>query len=344
MNMHVSKVSPDWLSRLSPYKVPDNRRATIELALTAILFAGFWVLMWAALQYSIWLGLLTALLPGGMIVRLFAIQHDCGHGALFSSPRVNDWIGRVIGVFTMTPYDYWRHSHALHHAASGNLDRRGFGDIETLTVAEFMALSFWGRWKYRLYRNPIVLFGIGPAFIFFLKQRLPFEALRKGWAPWISTLGTNAGIAALLGGLIYFVGWRDVLIIQCAVIVIGATAGVWLFYVQHQYEETLWERKEDWDREHLALQGSSFYDLPKPLMWLTGNIGIHHVHHLSSRIPFHRLPQIMKDYPELKNIGRLTFWESIKCVKLSLWDENSKQLISFRQLSQLKLEPVSARI
>jgi len=324
----------NWNARLASYKLADNKRATFELALTSSLFLFAWLLTWAVLQYSVIAALLIAIPTGGMMVRMFAIQHDCGHGAMFSSKTVNDWVGRIIGVLTLTPYEYWRHSHALHHASSGNLDRRGFGDIETLTVDEYLALSKWGRLKYRLYRNPAVMFGIGPAYLFFIKQRLPIEFMNKGIKPWVSTLGTNLAILAVFAALIYLMGWQDFLVVQITVILIGASSGIWLFYVQHQFEDTLWERNSVWRREDAALRGSSYYDLPKPLMWITGNIGVHHVHHLSSAIPFHRLPQILRDYPELKKIGRLTILESIKCIPLALWDEQGKQLISFRELDR----------
>jgi omega-6 fatty acid desaturase (delta-12 desaturase) len=295
---------------------------------------GLWFAMWALSQVSPILTLLAAIPTAGMMVRLFMIQHDCGHSALFTSRMVNDWVGRVAGVLTLTPYDYWRQAHALHHAGSGNLDRRGFGDIDTLTIGEYLALDRLGRLRYRLYRHPLVMFGLGPAYLFILRHRLPFGAMKQGQMPWLSTLATNLAITAVCGLLIYLVGLPAFLLIQLPVVIIGASIGVWLFYVQHQFERTHWERNPDWKHETAALHGSSYYDLPRPLMWITGNIGIHHLHHLSSRIPFHRLPQVLKDHPELKQIGRLTFWQSLKCVRLTLWDEDGKRLISFRDLGR----------
>jgi acyl-lipid omega-6 desaturase (Delta-12 desaturase) len=268
---------------------------------------------------------------GGFMVRLFMLQHDCGHLSMFKSRKLNDWVGRALGVITLTPYDYWRHSHAMHHAGSGNLEKRGMGDINTLTVAEYEALSFWGRFGYRLYRNPIVMFGIGPVYVFIFNQRLPPDCFRQGRASWMSVLLTNLGILLSVGLVIYFLGWLPLLTIHLPVVFVGAAAGVWLFYVQHQFDETHWEHSGNWDHETAALHGSSYYDLPKPLMWLTGNIGIHHLHHLSSRIPFYRLPQVLRDFPELRDVGRLTIWESLKCVRLTLWDEASKKLVSFRE-------------
>jgi omega-6 fatty acid desaturase (delta-12 desaturase) len=327
----------NWIARISAYKSENDLRGYFETALTLALFAVAWFGAWFALQYSVILGLLLTIPAGGLLVRLFAIQHDCGHGSLFGKKAINDWIGRSLGILTLTPYEYWRHSHALHHASSGNLDRRGFGDIDTITVEEYNALTFWGRLRYRAYRHPIVLFGVGPAYVFFLKQRLPFEMLGKGAKPWLSTLGTNLFVALVSTAMIYFIGWKDFLIIQIPVVLVAASAGVWLFYVQHQFEDTRWDRHKDWKRENAALYGSSFYDLPKPLMWLSGYIGIHHVHHLSASVPFHTLPKIIRDYPELRQIGRLTLLESIKCVPLALWDEASREMISFRKLRRRQL-------
>ena len=300
---------------------------------------GLWFAMWALSQVSPILTLLAAIPTAGMMVRLFMIQHDCGHSALFTSRMANNWVGRAAGVLTLTPYDYWRQAHALHHAGSGNLDRRGFGDIDTLTIGEYLALDRLGRLRYRLYRHPLVMFGLGPAYLFILRHRLPFGAMKQGQMPWLSTLATNLAIAAVCGLLIYLVGLPAFLLIQLPVVIIGASIGVWLFYVQHQFERTHWERNPDWKHETAALHGSSYYDLPRPLMWITGNIGIHHLHHLSSRIPFHRLPQVLKDHPELKQIGRLTFWQSLKCVRLTLWDEDGKRLISFRDLGRRLASP-----
>ncbi len=327
-----------WAPRLAPYKRPDNRRALLEIAVTVIPFCLLWLAIWGLLQtgyVTTFIAGLLALVPAaGLMVRLFIIQHDCGHGSLFSSRKANDWLGRVLGIFTFTPYEYWRLQHASHHATSGNLDRRGIGDIETLTVSEYLNRGKLGRLIYRLYRNPLIMFGIGPAYMFVLRHRLPIGSMTQGIKPWVSTLATNVGIVAVSAAIIYATSWQTYLIIQIPIVVLAATIGMWLFYVQHQFDETHWARNDGWRRDDAALHGSSFYDLPKPLMWITGNIGIHHVHHLSSRIPFHKLPQVLKDHPELKEVGRLTLWESFKSVKLTLWDEDRHELISFRDLGQ----------
>ena len=323
-----------WKLRLDSYKSPDNRRATFELVVTSLLLAGLWAAMWLMAGVSAWLPALLAIPSGALLVRLFMIQHDCGHNAFFSSRLANDWTGRVLGVLTLTPFDFWRHSHALHHAGSGNLGRRGIGDIDTLTVEEYLARGRWGRIKYRLYRHPLVMFGLGPSFLFLLQHRLPVGATRLGRMPWLSTMLTNLGIALLLAFAISLMGVSTFLLLYLPMMVVGASIGVWLFYVQHQFEQTYWEQASDWSQPDAALHGSSFYDLPRWLMWLTGNIGIHHLHHLSSRIPFYRLPEALADYPELRAIGRLTLWQSLASVRLTLWDAGRRRMVPFAALRQ----------
>ena len=236
---------------------------------------------------------------------------------------------------TLTPYDLWRRTHAVHHATSGNLERRGIGDVDTLTVREYQSRSFWQRLGYRLYRHPLVMFGLGPAYLFFLQQRVPVGLMRAGWAPWSSTMVTNAAIALVAGLLIYLVGLGPFLLIHLPIMLLGASIGVWLFYVQHQFEHTFWEHETNWNLHEAALFGSSHYDLPQPLRWFTANIGVHHVHHLCSRIPFYRLPLVLRNHPELVGVGRLTLWQSFPCVRLVLWDEAARRLISFRDLREL---------
>ena len=331
---HPSDAAADarrWVPILARYRDPSDRRSLLEIGLTLGPFLLLWGLGWWALSISPWLAMPIAIFNGFFLVRLFVIQHDCGHGALFSNKTLGDWVGRALGVLTVTPYDVWQRIHAAHHGTAGNLDRRGMGDdILTMTVEEYKAASKWGRLKYRMYRHPIVMFGIGPAYVFFLVNRLPFGAMKNGVKPWASTLLTNLGVALVYGLLIWGVGWKIFVMIQIPTVLVGASIGVWMFYVQHQFDGTHWSRTGDWDREHAALQGSSYYDLPKWLMWVTGNIGVHHVHHLSARIPFYHLPKILKEHPELKSVGRLTFLQSLKCVKLALWNETEKRMVSFR--------------
>jgi omega-6 fatty acid desaturase (delta-12 desaturase) len=322
---------------LARYREPSCARSSVELVITAVPFLIVWILMWAALHIGYWVCLLLAVPAAGFLVRLFMIQHDCGHGSFFRCRSANDWVGRVIGVLTLTPYDFWRHSHGLHHANSGNLDRRGFGDVDTLTVREFLASSRWHRLRYRLYRHPIVMFGIGPAYLFILRHRLPVGLMRGGWQLWLSTMATNFAIAALAATMIWLVGIRPFLLVQLPITILAGSIGIWLFYVQHQFEDTFWARDEGWNFHEAALRGSSHYDLPGVLRWFTANIGIHHVHHLCSRIPYYRLPRVLRDRPELAAVGRLTLVQSLRCVRMVLWDEGRQRLISFREMHIITL-------
>lgn len=320
-----------WLKILAKYRTPHAGRSTFELAVTAIPFVGFWVLASVAVHYGMWWGLLLILPAAGFLVRLFMIQHDCGHGSFFARRRVDDWTGRVLGVLTLTPYDYWRRAHAMHHASAGNLDERGVGDITTLTVAEYRARSRRGRFEYRLYRHPLVMFGIGPVWLFLFQQRLPFGMMRAGVLPWMSTMMTNLAIVAVGSLMIWAVGLVPFLVVHLPIVLLAGSIGVWLFYVQHQFEETHWSREPEWQFPKAALHGASHYDLPAVLRWMTANIGIHHVHHLASKVPYYRLPEVLRNHPELGEMGRITLRQSLSCVKLVLWDEQSRRLISFRQ-------------
>jgi omega-6 fatty acid desaturase (delta-12 desaturase) len=328
------RIAPDsraLMRNLAPYREPSTARSVLELAITAVPFVLLWGLIWVAVDAGYWIGLLLAVPAAGFLVRLFLIQHDCGHGSFFRHRLTNDWVGRAIGVVTLTPYDYWRRAHALHHANSGNLERRGIGDIDTLTVDEFRARTPLRQLLYRLYRHPIVMFGLGPAYLFILRHRLPMGLMRSGLAPWVSAMATNMAIAILVAGIIWLVGLGPFLLVQMPITLIAASIGVWLFYVQHQFEDTFWEHDRDWSFHEAALNGSSHYDLPGILRWFTANIGVHHVHHLSSRIPYYRLPEALRNHPELQNIGRLTLLQSLKTVRLVLWDEEKRRLVSFRE-------------
>ena len=290
-----------------------------------------WLLTWAALDSGYYAGLLLTVPAGAFLLRIFLIQHDCGHGAFFPNRAANDWVGRFLGVLTMTPYDYWRRNHAIHHANTGNLDARGVGDVDTLTVAEYRALGRGRRFLYRLYRHPLVLFGLGPAYLFLLRHRLPIGMMKKGWSPWASALGTNAGIAAVTAVLIWAMGLKLFLLIHLPIILIAASLGVWFFYVQHQFERTHWDKREEWSFHAAALYGSSHYQLPGILRWFSANIGIHHVHHLASKIPFYRLPRVLKEFPVLARVNRIGFRESLGGVRLTLWDEQERRLVSFAE-------------
>jgi omega-6 fatty acid desaturase (delta-12 desaturase) len=325
---------------LAGYREPNSVRGVFELVITAAPFPFIWALMWAALDHGYWIGMLLVAPAAGLLVRLFMIQHDCGHGSFFHGRLANDWVGRAIGVMTLTPYDYWRRSHALHHASSGNLDHRGVGDIDTLTVAEFLARSRWRRLLYRLYRHPIVMFGVGPTYLFILRHRLPIGMMRGGREPWLSTMGTNAAVAILVAAMIRLIGLGPFLLVHLPIMVLAASIGVWLFYVQHQFEDTSWSHDGAWSFHEAALHGSSHYHLPGVLRWFTANIGVHHIHHLCSRIPCYRLPEVLRDHPQLASVGRITLLQSLACVRRTLWDEKGRRLISF---GEADIEPSARR-
>jgi len=318
---------------LSRYRDPDAAWSSVEIAVTLGPFVFLWTAMWALMHVSYLLSLALALPAAGFLVRLFMIQHDCGHGAFFRTRVMNDWVGRVSGVLTLTPYDYWKRTHAAHHASTGNLERRGLGDIETLTVNEYLASGGSKRLAYRIYRNPLVLFAIGPTYLFLVQYRVPLGLMRgAGWKPWISTMSTNAAIALIVAVLMWLIGPAAFLMIHGPIFLLAATIGVWLFYVQHQFEDTVWAREGSWSLPQAALNGSTHYDLPVVLRWFSANIGVHHVHHLASRIPFYRLREVLRDFPELAGVGRLTLLQSLRCVNYALWDEDTRRLISFRTL------------
>jgi omega-6 fatty acid desaturase (delta-12 desaturase) len=321
-----------WAQILAAYREPNPVRSLAEIGVTLLPLVGLWALSWAAIYFGYWeLSLVLAIPAAGFLVRLFMIQHDCGHGAFFRNRLTNDWVGRALGVLTLTPYDFWRRTHAFHHATSGNLDRRGLGDIDTLTVGEYKGKSFMGRLGYRLYRHPVVMFGLGPAYLFLLQHRWPRGLVRGGVGPWLSTMGTNLAIAAMAATLIWFVGVGPFLLVHLPISLLASTMGVWLFYVQHQFTQTSWDRAADWQLHEAALHGSSHYDLPAVLRWFTANIGIHHVHHLSSRIPYYRLRRVLQDNPALKDVNHLSLAQSFGCVRLVLWDEERRRLVTFRE-------------
>jgi len=315
---------------LAPYRQPSLGKSIWQLTSTAALFAGSLVLMYLTLNVSYWLTLLLAAPTAFFMIRLFIIQHDCGHGSFFRSTRAADWIGTVLGVFTLTPYHYWKKTHAIHHATSGNLEHRGFGDIDTLTVAEYLALTRWGKLKYRMYRNPLFLFGFGAIIHFYVRHRLP-AIVPKDWHKERNSIRwTNFGLLAFATLMGLTVGFKQFLMVHLPFTLIACSIGVWLFYVQHQFEPTYWEHDAEWKYESAALEGSSYYRLPKFLQWLTGNIGLHHVHHLNARIPNYRLQEVFDKHPELQKVTTITLWQSIRCVRLALWDEQQRKLVRFR--------------
>ena len=316
-------------STVAAYEVPDCRRSIIQVLTTVVPLAVLWATMLYALDYGYWLIMLLAVPTAGFLVRLFLIQHDCAHRSLFRSPLANDVLGCVIGVMTLTPYYYWRRLHLMHHATSGNLDRRGYGDIKTLTVSEYQRLSSFRRFMYRLYRNPLVLLGIGPVLYFGIVQRFCTPRLTRCGRERASVYATNAGLLAVVTVLWWALGTQRLLLVQVPVLLLASSAGVWLFYVQHQFAEAYWETGDSWGYVEAAMRGSSYYVLPKTLEWLTCHIGLHHIHHLHPHIPNYRLQQCLNENPILQRANRLTFRESLRCTSLKLWDEELKGLVPY---------------
>jgi acyl-lipid omega-6 desaturase (Delta-12 desaturase) len=306
-----------------------------QVVSTTAAFVALIALMLTMLQYSYLLTLVLAVPAAGLLIRFFIIQHDCGHGSFLPNQRANDMLGRLLSVLTLTPYGLWRREHNQHHAGSGNLDRRGIGDITTLTVKEYQALSVRGRILYRIYRNPAFLFGVGLPLYFLLIQRLPWfhpYPVRQSIG---SVMRLNAGLVAFYAPLMWLFGWVEILMLAVPILMLTSALGGWLFFIQHQFEGTHWEESKSWDFQVAAVYGSSYYVLPPVLQWFTGNIGLHHIHHLCSMIPNYRLQACLDASPELKSMNRLTLWESIMCARLTLWDEANRRLIGFRELRSL---------
>ena len=331
-----STADTDWNAMLAPYRGSSLWRSAYQLINTGVPFVALWLLMLWSLSRPYWVTLLLAVPAALFLVRLFIIQHDCGHGAFFKSRRANDTIGFIIGVLTLVPYRYWRRTHAIHHATSGDLDHRVFGDIDTLTVREYLSRPKLTRLRYRLYRNPLVLLGLGPIFQFILKHRYPYDTPRSWKREWASIHQTNLALLALLTIMWFTVGIDRFLMIQLPITLISGSLGVFLFYVQHQYEDTYWRYHDGWNYYAAGLQGSSHYVLPKVLQWLTGNIGLHHIHHVSSRIPNYRLQKAFDENPELQEVTQLHFWTSVKTLWMTLWDEDDRRLVGFRDLPAIK--------
>ena len=330
-------IDPRRLVRdLQAFRDPRTSRSLWELAVTLIPFLTLFVLIAVAVKAGYYLALGATPLAGLFLLRLFIIQHDCGHGAFLRSRAGNDWLGRALGVLTLTPYDCWRRSHALHHAATGNLDARGIGDIDTLTVREYRERTPLQRLLYRLYRHPVVLLGLGPAYQFLLRHRLPFGLMKEGPIYWTSAMATNLAAALILAKAVSLWGFGVTAMVFFPVMISAASLGVWLFYVQHQFPDAYWDYAADWSFHDAALHGSSHLDLPPILSWFTGNIGIHHVHHLASRIPFYRLPEVLEKHPQLRDLNRFTAREAWASLSLALWDEGERVLVSFREACRIR--------
>jgi len=323
-----------WRQAVARFERQRAMAASWQLLNSVGAYLLLWTLMYFVVSVSIWLALSLAVLAAGILIRVFIIFHDCGHGSFFASARANQVVGYVTGVLTFTPFRHWRGEHARHHAAAGDLDRRGVGDIWTMTVAEYLAAGPWTRLCYRLARNPVVLLLVAPLFIFLFRQRIPSTQADKGERRSVHL--TNLGILVMVVGMLWIFGWQHYLLLQLTILATGGAAAVWLFYVQHQFEGVYWERADNWDFATAALRGSSFYRLPKVLQWFSGNIGFHHLHHLSSRIPNYNLEACHYSDPLFQTVKPVTLRESMRCFAFRLWDEHERQLVGFRHLRQLR--------
>jgi omega-6 fatty acid desaturase (delta-12 desaturase) len=323
----------DFAKRCAEFRGADEKRALIQILTTAVPFVLIVGLMLGTLEYAYWPTLMLAFPAGGLVVRFFIIQHDCGHGSFFRSRWANDTMGRAMSLFTVAPYGLWRRVHAKHHAGSGNLDRRGFGDIKTLTVSEYLALPRTARFRYRIYRHPAFLFLIGVPLFFMVLQRLPWGHGLSARDAWRSVVGLDIALVVVYGAVASVIGLKPLLMIGLPICLIASAVGGWLFYIQHQFEDAHWRPDEEWDFQTAAVYGSTYYALPPVLNWFTGNIGLHHIHHLNSMIPNYRLQDCLVACPELEDVNRLTIRESLACVRFALWDESSGKLVGFRDVA-----------
>ena len=331
----------EWKMIVAEFQKPSTVRAVWQIVNTLGPYSLLWYLMYRSLAVSWWLTVPLAVLAGAFLVRVFIIFHDCGHGSFFKSRKANDAVGFIAGVLTFTPYYHWRWEHAIHHASAGDLDKRGTGDVWTMTVQEYLESSRWKRFAYQLARNPAVLFVLAPLFLFVIQQRFPSSQANpreRRSVHWMNL--AILGVAATLG---WIYGLVPYLLIQLTVMAVAGAVGVWMFYVQHQFEDVYWERGEDWDYTAAAMQGSSFYKLPGILQWFSGNIGFHHIHHLSSRIPNYNLERCHRSHPMFRDVKPITLLSSLKSLKLRLWDEKLKKLVGYRHIKGMPRERKRSR-
>jgi len=326
---------------VSPYEKSNAKTSALQLLNTIPPFILLWAAAYLSLSVSYWLALPFILAAAGFVIRTFIIFHDCCHQSFFKSRRANEVVGTITGILTLFPYHQWKHSHSIHHSSSGNLDKRGIGDMWLLTVDEYIAASRWRRMCYRIYRNPLVMFGIGPFATFLIEYRFNRKGARP--AERRNTWLTNAGIAVLYGTLISMIGWKDFLLVQAPVFWISGMAGIWLFYVQHQFEDSYFENEEEWSYVKAAVEGSSYYKLPKLLQWMTGNIGFHHVHHLSPRVPNYLLEKAHESVPPLQRATTITLSASFGALRFKLWDERNRTFVTFGHIKGLIAQSKTAK-
>jgi omega-6 fatty acid desaturase (delta-12 desaturase) len=326
-----------WRDELARYEQAHHGRALLDLATSALPYLAFSVAMYLALSVSYLLTLALAIPAAIFLVRTFIVFHDCTHGSFLGSKRANAWLGRVLGLLLLSPFTRWRHDHAVHHATAGDLTRRGTGDVRTLTVAEYGELPWRGRLGYRLLRNPLVMFGLGPIAAMIVGPRIVARGARPRMRR--SVIATNIALATIVGGLCLAIGWRDFLLVWAPPALLAGSIGIWLFYVQHQFEDVYWESGDDWRYADAALRGSSYLKLPLPLQFCTGNIGYHHVHHLSARIPNYNLRRAHEENPIFHDVPTLSLWDALLAPRLKLWDEERGRLVTFAQARQVASAP-----
>jgi omega-6 fatty acid desaturase (delta-12 desaturase) len=318
-----------WRAALAPYARPHLRRSLLGITTSVAPYLGLVVAMYFLLGVSDWLVLAVSVPAAGFLVRTYIVFHDCAHGSFLPWSPANKWLGAACGLLVLTPFQRWRHQHAVHHACSGDLDRRGVGDVPTLTVAEYDALPRHRRLGYRLVRNPILMFGLGPMWAMIIAPRFVSRGERERIRR--SVWGTNLALAVVIGLLCWRLGWESFLLVEVPSALLAGSIGVWLFYVQHQFEDAYWMNSDRWNYDQAALKGSSHLSLPKVLQFFTGNIGLHHVHHLSTRIPNYNLQRAHDAFPAFREVPRMSLWDGIGCVKLKLWDEDRGRLVTFAQ-------------
>jgi omega-6 fatty acid desaturase (delta-12 desaturase) len=322
-----------WQDAVAPYASPDLLRSLWQVINTLVPFFTLWYLMIRSVEISYWLTLLLALPTAGFMVRSFIIFHDCGHGSFFKSRKANEVLGIITGIINFIPYHRWRHDHAVHHATAGDLDRRGVGDVYTMTVAEYLQAPWWKKFGYRVMRNPLALFLAGPLIVFLITQRIPLPG--QGRRETAGVWWTNLALAVIIGLLCWLVGWQTYLMVQLPVLMLATGSGVWLFYVQHNFDPTYWEHQDQWQFVKAGLDGSSFYKLPTLLQWFTGNIGFHHIHHLSPKIPNYKLPECHNQNP-IFHVKPMTLWFSLKSLRLRLWDEHNARMVGWNALKNYR--------
>ncbi|WP_226581990.1 fatty acid desaturase [Halobacillus litoralis] len=318
---------------VSTYAKPDTAAGVRQLMNTIVPFVLLWYLAYVSLSVSVWLAVPAAMLAGGFVIRMFIIFHDCTHSSFLKSQKANRMIGTITGIITLFPFDKWKRSHSIHHATSGNLDKRGTGDIWVMTVDEYVQASFKERMAYRIYRNPLVMFGLGPIYLFLVSNRFNRKGAKRKER--INTYVTNAAVAVIYSALIWAIGWEAFLIIQIPILYVSGILGIWLFYVQHQFEDSYFEDESEWDFVKAAVDGSSYYKLPKLLQWVSGNIGFHHVHHLSPRVPNYMLEKAHNETPPLQHATTITLATSLESVRFRLYDTENKTFVSFKEVKPL---------